>query len=155
MLCRHRAEFGNGDLKIGQDFEQKRLELHIGAVDLVDQQHRRDGILALDRVEQRPFDQIVLSKDLGLDLLLIAVLDLFELDMQHLLRVVPLVERGVGVEPFVALQADQLGAQDLGQHFGDLGLADPGFALQKQAVCPSPTKDKLRSPGNGRRHIFL
>jgi hypothetical protein len=33
---------------------------------------------------------------------------LFEADVEHLLRVVPLIERRVGIEAFVALQADQV-----------------------------------------------
>ena len=36
-----RAEFGDGDLEIGQELEQESLELVVGAVDLIDQQHRR------------------------------------------------------------------------------------------------------------------
>src|SRR5207245_10678169 len=34
------AELGNGDLKIRQHLEQKSLELHVGAIDLVDQKYR-------------------------------------------------------------------------------------------------------------------
>ena len=111
MLCRDRAEFGDGDLKIRQHLEQKRLELHIGAIDLVDQQHRRVGAVGLDRLEQRTLDQIFLTEDLGLDFLLIAVLDFFELDAQHLLGIIPLVESRVGVEPFIALEPNQFGIQ--------------------------------------------
>ena len=36
------------------------------------------------------------------------------------------------VEPFVALQPDQLGAEHLRQHLGDLGLADAGLAFEEQ-----------------------
>ncbi len=36
-----RAELGHADLKVGQHFQQIGLELLVGAVDLVDQQHRR------------------------------------------------------------------------------------------------------------------
>ena len=36
-----RAELGNGHLKVGQQLEQKPLELLVGAIELVDEQHRR------------------------------------------------------------------------------------------------------------------
>ena len=54
------------------------------------------------------------------------------LDGEQLALIVPLVERGVLVEPLVALQADQLGPVHRGQRLGDLGLADAGLALQQQ-----------------------
>jgi hypothetical protein len=54
--------------------------------------------------------------------------------VQHLARVVPLVERRHRVEPFVALQADQVRAEHLGEHFRTLGLADPGRTLDEQRL---------------------
>ena len=41
-LGAHDAELGHRDRPVGEDLEQERLELVVGAVDLVDQQHRRD-----------------------------------------------------------------------------------------------------------------
>ena len=38
-----RAALGNGNLEVGEEFEQEGLELLVGAVDFVDQQHRRSG----------------------------------------------------------------------------------------------------------------
>ncbi len=51
-----RAELGNTDLEVGQKLEQERLEFLVGAIDLVDQKHRR--LLAADRGKQRPLQQI-------------------------------------------------------------------------------------------------
>ena len=45
--------------------------------------------------------------------------------------IVPLVQRRIGVEPFVALQADQVGPERGGQDLGDLGLADSSLALDQ------------------------
>ena len=45
-------------------------------------------------------------------------------DMQHLTRVVPLINRGVGVQALVALEPDQGASKHPGQSFGNLGLAD-------------------------------
>ena len=36
------------------------------------------------------------------------------------------------IQPLVALQADQFGAEPGGQHLGDLGLADARLALEQQ-----------------------
>ena len=59
------AELGNRDLEVGQEFEQEGLELVVGAIDFIDQQHRRLG--AADRGQQRPFQKIFLREDLILD----------------------------------------------------------------------------------------
>ncbi len=56
------------------------------------------------------------------------------LDAQQLLLVVPLVERLGLVETLVALQADQLGAGDLGDRLGELGLAGTGWALDEDRL---------------------
>ena len=55
LPCRDRAELGDRDREVGEELEQERLELVVGAVDLVDQQHRRTVVL--ERLQQRPPDQ--------------------------------------------------------------------------------------------------
>src|SRR5450755_3215388 len=52
--------------------------------------------------------------------------------MKDLLRVIPLVERVIGVEALIALEADETAAEVGGQHLGDLGLANAGLAFQEQ-----------------------
>ncbi len=47
----HGAHFRNGDLEVRQHFEQERLERFIGAVEFVDQQHRRAGRVRLQRLQ--------------------------------------------------------------------------------------------------------
>ena len=39
----HRAELRDGDLKVGEHFQEERLERLVGAVELVDQEDRRAG----------------------------------------------------------------------------------------------------------------
>ena len=56
-------------------------------------------------------------------------------DLQHLALVVPLVDRRGHVQALVALQPHQPAAERLGQHLGDLGLADAGLAFQKQRAA--------------------
>ena len=50
-----RAELGDRDLEVGEHLEQEGLELLVGAVDLVDQQH--DRLVGVDRLEQRAADE--------------------------------------------------------------------------------------------------
>ncbi len=127
------AEFGNRDLEVGQDFEQERLESLVGAVDLVDQQHRRAGHARLHRLQKRPLDEIALREDVVLDPLLVVFAGrLGEPDRHHLRRIVPLVDGGGDVEALVALQTDEPAVEGGGEDLGDLRLADPGFAFEKQ-----------------------
>ena len=58
---RDRAELGDRHLEVRQQLEQVRLERLVGAVDLVDQQHRRRA--QRDRLEQRPLQQVALGED--------------------------------------------------------------------------------------------
>ena len=51
--------------KSDKQLQQERLELLVGAIDLVDQQHRR--LVPADGGEQRPFEQIVLGENVLLD----------------------------------------------------------------------------------------
>ena len=89
------ADFRDGHLEVGQDFEQKGLERLVGAVDLVDQQHRRAADARLQRLQQRPLDQIALGKDVVLDAVLVVLAGgLGEADRHHLRGIVPFVDRG-------------------------------------------------------------
>ena len=45
-----------------EQLEQERLEVVVGAVDLVDQQHRRPRPGMLERAQQRPADQVVAAR---------------------------------------------------------------------------------------------
>ena len=57
-----------------------------------------------------------------------------DLRVEQLLGVLPLVERLGLVEPFVALQADQLGGERGGERLGQLGLADAGRPLDEDRL---------------------
>src|SRR3954469_7246429 len=125
-------ELGNRDLEVGQELEQHRLELLVGLVDLVDQQH--DGLLSGDRAHERALEQELLAEDVVLDLLPAGPLGL-GLDAQQLLAVVPLVERLGLVEPLVALQAHEAAIQVLGQRARELRLADAGRPLDEDGLA--------------------
>ncbi len=125
------AQFRDADLEVGEQLEQHRLELLVGLVDLVDQQH--DGLGAGDRGHQRPLQQELLAEDVVLNLLPAGRIGL-GLDPQQLLAVVPLVQRLGLVEAFVALQADEGPLQVFGERLGELGLANAGGAFDEHGL---------------------
>jgi hypothetical protein len=125
-------ELGNRYLEVRQQLEQHRLELLIGLVDLVDQQH--DGLLGGDRVHQRPREQKLLAEDVVLHLVP-AGAPALGLDAQQLLAVVPLIQ-GLGlVEALVALEPDEPSVEDLRQRLGELGLADTRRTLDEDRLA--------------------
>src|SRR5215213_3330364 len=74
--------------------------------------------------------------------------------MQQLLRVIPFIERGGGVETFVALETNQPRLQCVCQRFGDLRFADASWSFDQQWL----TKDhrEIQSGGNSRvRNVDL
>ena len=127
-----RADLGDRDLEVGQDLEQVGLELLVGPIDLVDEQDRRHAVGRLERLEERPPDQEVRAEDVvgGRPIGLAARLE--QPDLEHLARVVPLVDGGVDVQALVALEPDEPRAQRCREDLGELGLADPGLALEEQ-----------------------
>src|SRR3546814_11233906 len=79
-----------------------------------------------DRRQQRTLQQELLGEDVLLHCFGALAAALARFDGEQLTLVVPLVNRRVGVEALVALQADQPSVVDLRQRLGDLGLADAG-----------------------------
>ncbi len=132
-LCLDSADFGNGDLEIRQDLQQIGFERFIGSIQFVDEQHGRFAGLRVQCLQQRPADQEAFAEDVFLEFFPRArVFGFRHADFDHLALVIPFVHGRCDVQAFVALQADQLAAEDLRQHLGDLGLAYAGFAFQKQ-----------------------
>ena len=142
-----RAELGHRDLEVGEHLEQERLELGVGAIDLVDEQHaalrRADGAQAAAAPSRKRSEKNASSCAASLSTASASVVraggdlaDLVAQDLrvEQLLRVLPLVERLGLVEPFVALQADQLGRQRGGERLGQLGLADAGRPLDEDRL---------------------
>src|SRR5436305_10609786 len=98
----NRPQLWNRDRKVGQELEQERLELVVGAVDLVDQQHHRPSGIGFDRVKQGPVQQEAARKQLAF-----VHASLSRPHRQQLARVVPVIDGVVQVDPLVTLQADQ------------------------------------------------
>ena len=70
-------------------------------------------------------------------------------DLEHLARVVPLVDGGIDVQPLVALEPDEPRAERRGQHLGELGLADAGLAFEQQR----PTELEREEDGRRERPV--
>ncbi len=156
VLGLDRAELGHGDLELAQNLQQESLELGVGAVDLVDQEHH--GLVAGERLEQRAGQQEALGEE---DILLagqpvgglaqafgvaqhIAELVAQQLRIEQLLGVLPLVERLRLVQALVALQADKLAAGGAGPALGQLGLTDAGGALGEQGLAQPLGQEQSR-----------
>ena len=81
-------------------------------------------------LEQGAFDEEILAEQVGGGRFPVHLASRFhQAYLQHLAGVVPLVDRLVNVQTLVALEADEVGAQSLGQGTGDLRLPDAGLAL--------------------------
>ena len=156
-----RPELGHGDGEVGEHLEQERLELVVGAVELVDQQHRaarRPRIARSSGRSSRNSGAVELADPL-------ARVELARLErprVEQLPRVVPLVERLRRVDPLVALQPDQLGAEHARERLPDLGLADARLALEQQRPAHREREeDRRREPavrevvGAGERPLDL
>ena len=141
-----RAELGHAHLEVGEHLEEERLELGVGLVDLVDQEHA--GLLRADRLQQRPRqDEAVAEEDVvftrdAVDGLAergrvphhLADLVFQYLRVEELLGVFPLVECLRLVEALVALEPDELVADGGGQHLGELRLPHPRRALDQDRL---------------------
>src|SRR6266853_1773419 len=128
----HRADLGNRDLEVRQYFQQIRLERLVGAVQFVDQQHRRRALCAFERLHQRPLDEEALGENVLRDRVARRSLRFGQSYLDHLARIVPLVYGGSDVEALVALQAHERAAETVGEDLCDFGLAHPGLAFEKQ-----------------------
>ena len=130
LLGRHGADLGDRHGRVGEHLEQEGLELLVGAVQLVHQQHRAGP--RAHRAQQRPLHQELRPVELGgaAGRVELAVLD--GPGVEELARVVPLVEGLAGVDSLVALEPDELGVEHARQGPRDLGLPHAGLALQQQ-----------------------
>jgi len=133
-LCRlDRTKLGNCHLIFRQHFEQIRFEGLVGAVQLVDQEHRRGTVARLERLHDRPPDEEPLGEDIARQRFTVnPALRFREPDLDHLPRIVPFVDRRGGVETFVALQAHERAAEPTREDLGDLRLAHARFAFEKE-----------------------
>jgi hypothetical protein len=123
LLGLDHADLGDRDLELGEELEQEGLELVVGAIELVDQQHRPGP---RQRLEQRPAQEELRGVQLG---------RAARAQLQQLARIVPVVQRVVDVDALVALQPDERRAGRRGECLGELGLPDAGLAFEQQRAA--------------------
>src|SRR4029077_17235278 len=116
-----------------------------------DQQYRR--IRCTQRRQHRTLDQEGFA--VNIDGLVAGLAD-----RQHLPRVVPLIERGGGIDTLVALQTYQPAPQDCGDRFRCFGLPDAGRAFEQQRLAEREReigrrRDALVGEGVGPRQRLL
>ena len=133
-----RPELGDRDLEVREHLEQERLELLVGAVDLVDEEH--DRLVGVDRLEQRPADE-----ELGPEELLLRDRALLRgADVEELARVVPLVDGVRDVEALVALQPDQPRGERRRERLRRLGLPHARLALEQHRLLEREREEERR-----------
>ena len=123
-----RAELGDRDLEVGEELEQERLELVVGAVDLVDRAARPGPSCSSASSSGRRSRNSAPNSSPG------SCPSSAGAQREQLARVVPVVERVVEVDPLVALQADQARARGRGERLGHLRLPDARLALEQQRL---------------------
>ena len=123
---------GGAGWGVGQQFKQECLEVVVGTVDLVDQEHGRQRARVAQRGEQRPRDQELLAEHVGVFEGLPTCLG--QPNPEELAGVVPLVERLGEIDALVALQPNEGGMQDVSQGFRRLRLADTRLPLDEHGL---------------------
>ena len=128
-----RTQLRNGDLKFGEQFQEKALELLVGAVDFVDQKDRRTCACRIDGLQQRPLDQKGFAVQLAVRARTIERMRRIKNpELEQLPRIVPFVQRVPDVQPFIALQPNQIGLQRSGGGRRKRSLADARFPFQEE-----------------------
>ena len=123
--------------------------MFVGAVDLIDQQDRRQRARMLDGAEQRPLDQVVPAEQVVRTQRV--TLGLGQPDRQQLARVVPFVGGLGDVDALVALQSDQRRAQRRASDFAAEVLPTPA-SPSSRIGWPSRTEQNnaVASPSSAR-----
>jgi len=133
-----RPELGDRDLEVREHLEQEGLELLVGAVDLVDEEHDRP--VGVDRLEQR-----APNEELGSEKLLLGYRAFLRgPDVQELARVVPLVDGVRDVETLVALEPDQARVESRGEGLRGLGLADASLTFEEHRLLEREPEEQRR-----------
>jgi hypothetical protein len=127
------SELGNGDLELGQQFQKESFEFFVSSVDFVDQQNRRPRPPRIDGLEQWPLDQERFTVECTVRAGPVErVRGVEDPQLEQLSWIIPLVQRVADVEPFIALQADEIGTKRGCDSRGKRRLPDPRFSLEEQ-----------------------
>jgi hypothetical protein len=152
-VCRgDRPALRDRDREVGQKLEQKRFELVVGAIDLVDEQHDPALARRFERGQQRPPDQEVVGIQIGGAIaqrpFRTVAQRLRQPNRQQLFAVVPIVRGGGEIESLVALQPQEPRAEHRGQRARGVGLSDAGVAFEQHGTVQA---DSTRQGGRQSR----
>ena len=131
MLGADGADLGDGDLEVGEQLEQERLELVVGPVDLVDEEH--GPVAGPDGLEQRPLEQELRPEQL-VDRVLVVEVCVRRAPGSAASGGRSPTRRGPGWCrcPRSTAAGSGGGPKTVGQGLGHLGLADADLALEKE-----------------------
>src|SRR5688572_4033513 len=108
----HGPELGNGDLKFGEQLQEKSFELLVGPIDFVDQQDGRTRTMRIDRLQQRTLDEKSVAVEIPPRALPIERARRLEnAQFQELACVVPFVQSVSDIEPLIALKAYEISSE--------------------------------------------
>ena len=135
---------GQGEVFQSAVSSSRGLELLVGTVDLIDEEHSRIGSWVLEGLQKGPFDEVVAGEQRLLAQ--VGAACLCHSDAEELARVVPFIE-GLGcVDALKALKPDEGRVEHLGERLRGLGLADPRLALEEEwlweAYCAEQRRGK-------------
>ena len=112
--------------------------------------------LALQRLQHRAADQISGREDIVFHPVTVGNTGSFgKAYLQHLRRIVPLIDGRCDIKAFIALQTDQRPVERGCQHLGDLGLADTGLALEEERPLHAKGKEENRGQRPSGQIIML
>ena len=147
----HGADLGNADLVLTQVFEQEGLKRFVGAVYLVNEQHRPRCRRA-QGLQKRTGNEVAVLVHLPLRRAHVgsAALGFSGTQVQQLRSVVPFVQRLALLHAVVALQANQHPLQRTGQCLRQGRLAHAGLPLQQQR----PLQLERKKHGGGQPPVW-
>ena len=135
-------------MKVGEHFQQVGLELVIGTIDFIDEQHRCSTIARLDGPQQGTTHEKTLVVQFALQTSGVFAgrftTGFSGTQVQQLTRIIPVVHRLARIDAFVALQTDEFAATQGGEHLGKFGLADTGFTFEQERALQRQ-RQKYRS----------
>ena len=144
------AELGDGHLEVRQHLQQQALDLDVGLVDLVDEQHGR--LVAPDRGQQRPGQQELVGEDVVVGLAPTTRRRRWPGSAAAASCSSTRRARGPRRGPRSTAAGPARAPVAAGHRLGQLGLADPGRPLDEQRLLQraGEVRPWSRSPASAR-----
>ena len=148
------AQLRNGDLKVGEDFQQEGFEFFIGAIDFIDEQHGGSRTRMAQSGQQWARKEKLVAEDALFQPCAGGGILFGNADVQDLPCVIPFVKGAVRVEPLISLQPYQRGVEQACKHLGDFSLAYPRLAFQQERLAQIVGELEAEGEGTAREIGF-